>query len=60
MKNKKYPTGGTVLKYHTGGTVPQFNIKTVETGKIDTLIQLHELSLSWLGRGTPINPQGSN
>ena len=50
MKNKAYDTVGIVLK---------FNRKMVEKGNIDTHnTQMHDRSLSWVGRGTEINSGG--
>ena len=42
-------------KYNTIGTVQKSNRKIVERGTIDTpSTQLHDLLLSWLGKGTSI------
>jgi hypothetical protein len=40
-------------------TIPKSNRKLTERGKIDILnTQKHDLSLSWLGTGTPIKSGG--
>jgi len=46
-------------KYHNVGTIPKSNIKIVDRCKIDTsYAQIHERSLSWLGKGTSIKGDG--
>jgi hypothetical protein len=42
-------------EYHTVGTIPKSNIKIVGRWKIDKPnTQIHDHTLSWLGKGTSI------
>jgi hypothetical protein len=44
----------TKKKYYTVGTVPKSNRKIVERNKTISLSEMHNLSLSSVGTGTPI------
>jgi len=46
------------LKSKNTTSVLKFNRKIVERDKIDTVTQIHDRSLSWLGTGTSIKSGG--